>query len=83
MDVVFARANGHVPVGGTVAHVQKGQHWPPTDPVVRARPDLFSTDPRYGMLHTPGHEPPGWDAPEGAYESATNVPGERRSVRRS
>jgi colicin import membrane protein len=47
------------------------------DPVVRAHPDWFSTDPRYGLLYSV--EPDGYDAP---VEEATAVPGERRNTRR-
>lgn len=62
---------------GPRVRVVKGTHWPAEDPVVRARPDLFSPDPRFGMLYTV--EPAGYDAP---VEEATANPGEQRSVRR-
>lgn len=86
MDVVFAQGSERVPLhSGAVAQVQKGQHWPASDPVVQARPDLFTDDPRYGLIYT--EAPPGYDAElnrldEGEFEEATAVPGERRSVRR-
>jgi hypothetical protein len=63
---------------GTRVKVPKGSHWPADDPIVQARPDVFSTDPRWGMLYTV--EPPGYDAP---IETASAAPGERRSVRRA
>jgi hypothetical protein len=62
---------------GVRASIPKGSHWPVDDAVVRANPDCFSDDPRYGMLYST--EPAGYDAP---VETATAAPGERRSVRR-
>lgn len=68
----------HLTSGATI-RVQKGTHWPAEDPVVQARPDLFSDDPRWGMLYT--QEPEGYDAP--IVETATAAPGEQRGrVRR-
>jgi hypothetical protein len=82
MDVVFAQGTAHVALpSGAVAHVRKGQHWPKTDPVVRMRPDLFTEDPRFGLVYT--EAPPGHDRELNEIEAATAVPGERRSVRRS
>lgn len=34
---------------GHPIHVQMGSHWPADDPLVRARPDLFTTDCRFGL----------------------------------
>ena len=85
IDVVYAMGTETVnmPSGGSVA-VFKGSHWPATDPVVRARPELFTDDPRYGLLYT--SPPPGYDGDlnelEPDVEQATAVPGEKRSVRR-
>lgn len=81
IDVVYATATAMVavPGAGGQARVVKGTHWPAADPVVRSRPDLFSSDPRFGMLYT--IEPDGYDAP--MVEEATANPGERRSTRRS
>lgn len=62
---------------GMRAVIPKGSHWPADDAVVRANPDYFSDDPRYGMLYST--EPAGYDA---AVETATAAPGEKRSVRR-
>jgi hypothetical protein len=67
----------HLP-GGETVRVIKGTHWPATDPIVRARPELFTDDPRFGMLYTV--EPDGYDAP---IEQATAGPGERRNARRA
>lgn len=81
MDVVYAQSNGRVLLkSGQTAHVQKGQHWPATDQVVKMRPELFTTDPRYGLVYT--EAPPGHDGELNEIEAATAVPGERRSVRR-
>ena len=80
MDVVYAKDNTTVSLPtGFNARILKGQHFPADDPFVRSRPELFSTDPRYGLLYTV--EPDGYDAPQ--VEEATANPGERRSVRRS
>jgi hypothetical protein len=82
MDVVYAQGNGHVPLkSGQVANVRKGQHWPATDQVVLLRPDLFTDDPRYGLVYT--EAPPGHDGELNEVETATANPGEKRSVRRS
>jgi hypothetical protein len=87
IELVFAMGAAVVtlPTGGTV-QVAKGSHWPATDPVVRHRPDLFTTDPRYGLFYTV--PPPGYDASlepvdEHEVETATSNPGEKRSVRRA
>lgn len=83
MRVVFAMGTDNVvlPTGATVK-VQRGCMVPETDPLVRARPDLFSTDPRYApnLLAT---ELPA-DFTDGApVETATAAPGERRNTRRN
>lgn len=79
IDVVFAMGTAFVEVpNGIRAKVMKGSHWPKSDPIVRARPELFSDDPRWGMFYT--EEPAGYDAP---IEAASAAPGEKRSVRRS
>lgn len=84
MDIVYAQGTDKVLLrSGQVAQVRKGQHWPATDPVVKARPDLFTDDPRYGLVYTqapPGHDDQLNEAP---VESASAAPGERRNTRRS
>lgn len=86
IDVVFAQSSGQVPLqSGAIATVQKGQHWPATDQVVRARPEMFTSDPRFGLVYS--EAPPGYDAqlnelPVDDFESASAAPGEKRSVRR-
>jgi hypothetical protein len=82
MDVVYATTTTQVmtPDGGRHM-VMGGQHWPATDPVVKAAPPgLFSTDPRYGMAFSA--PPPEMAQPPGEVEAATAAPGERRNVRR-
>ncbi len=74
MKVVYAKQTASVmmPEGYPVM-VPLGTHWWADDPVVRANPDLFSDDPRFGLV---GHQP------EDEVEAATANPGEKRSVRR-
>jgi len=80
ISVVYAVANATVTLPGRgTGQIQKGQHFPADDPFVRSRPELFSSDPRFGMLYTV--EPDGYDDPP--VEAATANPGEKRSVRRS
>ncbi len=65
-----------LPTGGG-GQIPKGSHWPADDPIVLAHPDLFSDDPRWGMLYSV--EPEGYDAP---VEQTTAAPGEKRATRR-
>lgn len=47
---VFAKTTASVPMpGGYAVPVQGGTHWLADDPVVQARPDLFTADCRYGL----------------------------------
>ena len=79
MNVVYAVETAQIPTEDCgVVFVRKGEHWPAGDPVVRAAPTLFSTDPRYGMRYSA--EPSGYNDPP--VEQATAAPGERRNVRR-
>lgn len=75
MNVVYAVDTAVVPLpdGGMVT-VKQGEHWPASDPVVKAQPGLFSDDPRYGLRYTA--------EPAGPVETATAAPGEQRQVRR-
>lgn len=77
MNVVYATQTAQIimPEGYPVV-VRLGTHWSADDAVVRARPDLFSEDPRHGISgRTPAESEP-------ETETATAAPGERRSVRR-
>lgn len=82
MEIVYATGTRHIGTGV----VQKGSHWPADDPVVKQHPDLFSSDPRYGMSYSV--QPEGWDAPvqqagrNAPVEQATKAPGEKRQTRR-
>lgn len=50
MDVVYAIATTSVTMpGGWTLLVEHGSHWAADDQVVIDHPDLFSSDPRYGM----------------------------------
>ena len=82
IPVVYAMGTDFVnlPNGGR-AKVQKGTHWPADDPAVHARPELFTTDVRYGLMYTT--EPAGYDEPaDTPVEQATAAPGEKRNTRR-
>lgn len=77
MEIVYATGNSVVALpGGGRMRVTKGGHWPADDPVVKAHPELFSADARYGLTFSA--EPRGYDAP---VEQATAAPGERRNRR--
>lgn len=80
MNIVYATGTRHIGSGV----VRKGSHWPDDDPVVLAHPDLFSTDPRYGLSFSA--KPDGFDDPvrdaEPPVEQATRAPGEKRQARR-
>ena len=80
MQVVYAKWSQQVltPDGGRW-NVIGGQHWPADDPVVRAAPDLFTTDARFGVSFS---APPA-ELSEPPVEQATAGPGEKRgAVRR-
>ena len=80
MEFVYPKYDAYVAVGdGSSRMVRVGEHWPADDPVVKARPDVFSPDPRYGAQWTGPPPPELADAP---VEAATAAPGEKRNVRR-
>jgi hypothetical protein len=88
MTPVFARASSTValPHGGVVA-VMEGTHWSEDDPIVKAHPELFSHDARYGALFSRPLEPedyPGAEVPESrsTVEQATATPGDLRNINR-
>lgn len=79
MKIVYAKDTKRVELAvGGFGMIPKGSHWPADDPIVKAHPDVFSEDPRWGMLYST--EPAGYDAP---VEQATAAPGERRHVVRA
>jgi hypothetical protein len=77
LRVLYAKGTAMVetPDGGRHI-VSGGQHWPADDPVVKARPDLFTDDPRYGLSFT---TPPA-EMMEPPVEDATADPGRKRRV---
>jgi hypothetical protein len=79
MKPMFAKATVSVAMEGVPVLVREGTHWSDEDPVVRAYPQLFSDDPRFGMLFSRPLQPE--DYPP--VETATAVPGERRNTRRA
>jgi hypothetical protein len=77
MDVVYVKYNAYVEACHRAVHV--GEHYPADDPAVKAMPDAFTTDPRYGVQWT--GQPPA-EMSEPPVEQATAGPGEKRNVRR-
>ena len=53
---VFAKSTAVVNDSGAPVPVQMGSHWLADDPLVKARPDLFTTDCRFGLAWS--GEPP-------------------------
>ena len=81
MDVVYVKYDAFV----AACHraVRMGEHYPADDPVVKAMPDAFTADPRYGLQWTGAPPPEMAEAPaEEPVEQATAGPGEKRNVRR-
>lgn len=56
LDHVFAKATTVASDLGFPVTVHLGSHWLADDPLVAARPDLFTTDCRYGLVYS--GEPP-------------------------
>jgi hypothetical protein len=85
MNVVYARREEQVPTqwGGSVL-IPLGSHWDAEDPLVKARPDLFTDDPAVGLASSaPMQAPPrGVVGPASHVEPATANPGEKRNTRR-
>jgi hypothetical protein len=71
---VFANCDAVVFEDGKRLQVVRDQIWDAGDPFVKARPDLFSTEPRKVNRTVP--------AMGNVVESATAAPGEKRSTRR-
>jgi hypothetical protein len=83
MDVVYAMWPFSVDV--FTPAVEKGQHFPADDPLVKRFPERFSPDPRYGMRWTGTPPTEMAEAPGRAsapVEQATAAPGEQRTTRR-
>ena len=75
---VFATGTGVTTVDGARVNFTAGEAWDADDPVVRARPELFSDEPQW-VRRTSG----GLVVTQRAdVEQATAAPGEKRSTRR-
>jgi hypothetical protein len=70
---VFAKQTCAVGFGGGVVRLKRGAVWAAEDPLVTARPELFSDEPV--ILHSSGPGKP-------PVEEATAVPGEKRPRKR-
>jgi len=88
MDYVFANDTRLVshPKDGSTVPLNIGEHWPADDPVVKAYPQLFTDDPRYGLRSSRPLGDDGYPVTEttkrsAAVEEATAVPGEKRARR--
>jgi hypothetical protein len=81
MQVVYVKVDSAVVTlpDGTPWTLVKGQHYPADDAAVKANPEMFSPDARYGATWT-GNPPP--EMAEPPVEQATAAPGEKRNVRR-
>jgi hypothetical protein len=77
MDVVYVKYDAWV--ADLHRAIRQGEHWPADDPVVKAMPDAFSPDPRYGVQWS-GPPPP--ELAEAPVEQATAGPGEKRTTAR-
>lgn len=73
-DYVFAASSLSTadPATGLIINLVEGEVWASDDPLVVARPDLFTLNPP--KVRRTGPAP---------VESATKAPGERRAVKRS
>lgn len=82
IQVVYAKQPIRTMAGGVMTSFPPGAHWPADDPYVLAHPEQFSDDPRYFMAFTEVR--PGYLGDEDIpVETATAVPGERRTTRRT
>jgi hypothetical protein len=70
-SITIAISSAVVTHRGERISIQAGTAWDAADPVVRAHPEMFSTDARYLRRSEP------------LVEQATAAPGERRGTRRS
>ena len=61
--------------GGVIYRLNSGEAWDSEDPIVKARPHLFSDIPPGVRTHR------GWVPPEAVIETATAKPGERRKTK--
>ena len=75
-DICYAAftASTANPSTGFIVHIVEGEVWAADDPLVLARPDLFTDSPPVIRRTAPAPAP---------IETASKAPGERRSVKRS
>lgn len=66
---VFAKATTVATDVGYPVTVQGGSHWLADDPLVLARPDLFTQDCRYGLVYS-GEPPECMSVPPGETDPA-------------
>lgn len=69
-NIVVAKQTAHISHAGQRWRIIRGQAWDPSDPLVKAFPDLFAADGRVVHRSVP------------AVEQATAAPGEKRTTRR-
>jgi hypothetical protein len=84
LEHVFAKATVQTMELGYPFRVTAGSHWLADDPVVRARPDLFTTDCRYGLAYS-GDPPECLSVPpedEGGAAVLPAAPRQRQAARR-
>lgn len=74
MSYVYANCEAVVYEGGLRVQLVADQIWAADDPIVKARPDLFSKEPRKVNRTTATTAAP--------VESASAAPGEKRTTRR-
>jgi hypothetical protein len=77
MEVVYVKYDAWVDACHRAVKV--GEHYPADDPAVKAMPDAFTTDPRYGVQWS---GPPPAELAGAPVEQATAGPGEKRNTRR-
>lgn len=77
MPYKFSRMTGAVVHDGRRYHLGQDDAWPADDPLVKARPDLFSDDPTRTFTSSGARTAPA------EVETATRRPGERRGTRRA
>lgn len=76
MQLKFAQITCVTSVDGTLVNLTAGEAWDPTDPVVKAHPDLFADQPPFLRRFTGGL------VQSYVVEEASAAPGERRTTKR-
>lgn len=88
LEIVFVKGTATVMAGPSrfITLVQ-GDHWPASDPIVKAHPGLFTADATVGLqvsapLEVNEEENADAGQPQAPVEQATKAPGEKRTTRR-